>query len=66
MYPLVCKVDLHAIDVGDLLVGIHLLDTGKNGVDVGGRSKVDAVLGNEIGGKSGTKLGQRQATLGKE
>ena len=56
MNPLVGKVDLHSVDVVHLLVGIELLHLFEDGIYIGGRSEIDAVLGNEILGECGTKF----------
>ena len=48
MNPLVGEVDLHTVDVGYLLVLVELLHLLQDSIDVGGRVKVDAILGNEI------------------
>ena len=56
MNPLVGEVDLHSIDVVHLLVGIELLHLFEDGIHIGRRSEVDAVLCNEILGECGTKF----------
>ena len=56
MYPLVREVYFHAVDVINLLVGVHLLNLGKYGVNVGCRGKVYAVFGDIV-------VGERRAQL---
>ena len=56
MHPLVGEVNLHAVDIVNLLVCIHFLDFCKNSIDISSRRKVYAVLGNVIVGESRTQL----------
>lgn len=44
VYPLVGKVNLHTIDVGNLLVLVEVLNLLQNAKDVGSRIEVDTVL----------------------
>ena len=52
--PLVGEVDLNAVDISNLLALEHLLNLLENSVDVGRRSKVDAVLCNLVAWECGT------------
>ena len=66
MYPTVGKVDLHTVDVVDLravVLSKHLLYLSENGIDIGIRSKVDAVLCNLIVGEGGTQFAGGTAFL---
>ena len=40
--------DLDAVDVVDVLVGVDLLEFGKDTVDEGGVAELDLVLGDEV------------------
>ena len=48
MYPLVGKVNLHAVDVVDLFVLEHLLHLVQYSINIGSWCEVDAVLCDEI------------------
>ena len=48
MYPLVCEVNLYAVDVVNLLVLVLLFDCGKDSVNIHLWSQVDTVLRDEI------------------
>ena len=56
MYPLVGEVDLHTVDVGDLLVAIEFLHLAEDGIDVGVGGEVNAVLGYRVVRIFGTQL----------
>ena len=44
VYPLVGKVNLHSIDVSDLLVFVDFLNLLKQGKDIGGGFEIDAIF----------------------
>ena len=66
MYPAVGEVDLHAVDIvdgGAVVVGEHLLHFHEDGVDIGARGEVDAVLGNLIVGEGLAQFADGAALL---
>ena len=51
MYPSCWEIELNAVNVGYLyvlFVSVKFLDLGENGIYIGLRSEVDAVLCNEV------------------
>ena len=67
VYPTVGEVELHAVDVGYGHIGllaIEFLDLDQDSVDIGLGGKVDAVLGDIIGGEGGTQLADGKFLLG--
>ena len=66
VYPAVGEVDLHAVDIvdgGAVVVGEHLLHFHEDGVDIGARGEVDAVLGNLIVGEGLAQFADGAALL---
>ena len=68
VYPTVGEVYLHTVDVVDLCSGVlseHFLHLDQDGIYIGFRSEVDAVLGNLIVGEGLAQLADGAALLGK-
>lgn len=66
VYPAVGKVDFHAVDVGNLLVGIAGLDSGEYGVDVGAGLEHELHLHNLVGRVCGAELAHGLARFCKQ
>ena len=56
MYPFVCKVNLHTVDIVDFFILIDFLYFCQDSIYIDFRSQVDTVLSYEVRRISGTEL----------